>query len=44
MKLEVDIKEITWICSECKNRYEYRVEYCPNIKLDEWIIKQQKQK
>lgn len=38
MRVEVDIEDITWECGDCGNRYEYGVSYCPNSKLDHWIL------
>ena len=44
MKIEVDIKDVTWQCVDCGNRYEYRVQYCPNENFDLWMLKAKKNK
>jgi hypothetical protein len=44
MKILVDVKEITWECGDCKDRYDYSVSYCPNEKLDVWVLKSNRYK
>lgn len=39
MKITVDVKEVTWVCGDCGNRYDYSVTSCPNKKLDIWLLK-----
>lgn len=42
MKIEVEVKDVTWQCVDCGNTYEFTVEHCPNYKLDLWMLKAKK--
>ena len=40
MIIQVDLEEVTWVCDDCKNRYDLGVRQCPNERLDLWMIQE----
>lgn len=38
MIIKVDLEEVTWVCGDCNNRYDFTVHKCPNQRLDLWMI------